>query len=63
MGWQFRKSLNFGPFRINLSKSGVGASLGIGPLRVGLGSTGRRYTSCTVPGTGWRYTTTGKGNH
>lgn len=28
MGFRYRKSKNFGPFRINLSKSGVGWSVG-----------------------------------
>jgi len=28
MGFFYRKSLNFGPFRVNLSKSGVGYSVG-----------------------------------
>lgn len=28
MGFRFRKSKSFGPFRVNLSKSGVGWSFG-----------------------------------
>ena len=28
MGFFYRKSVNFGPFRVNLSKSGVGYSVG-----------------------------------
>jgi hypothetical protein len=24
MGWSYRKSVNLGPFRVNLSKSGIG---------------------------------------
>jgi hypothetical protein len=28
MGFFYRKSVNFGPFRVNLSKSGVGHSVG-----------------------------------
>lgn len=28
MGLRFRKSVNFGPFRVNLSKSGIGYSVG-----------------------------------
>ncbi len=28
MGLFYRKSVNFGPFRVNLSKSGVGYSVG-----------------------------------
>lgn len=55
MGWSFRKSFSFGPFRINLSKSGIGFSLGAKGFRVGQSSTGRRYTSVSIPGTGVRY--------
>ena len=29
MGVRFRKNVNFGPFRINFSKSGIGASFGV----------------------------------
>ncbi len=58
MGWIFRKALNLGPFRISLSKSGVGCSVGVPGLRTGISSRKRRYTSVSVPGTGWRYQTT-----
>ncbi len=34
MGFSFRKSKGFGPFRINLSKSGVSASTKAGPVTV-----------------------------
>ena len=40
MGWYLRKSLSFGPLRFNLSKSGVGTSIGIKGLRVGTGPKG-----------------------
>lgn len=40
MGLYFRKSKSFGPFRINLSKSGVGISTGIKGLRVSTGPKG-----------------------
>ena len=33
MGWNFRKSIKVGPARINLSKSGVGYSVGAGGVR------------------------------
>ena len=33
MGWSFRKSIKAGPVRINLSKSGVGYSIGVGGIR------------------------------
>lgn len=55
MGWSFRKSMSVGPFRINAGKSGVGFSVGAGPFRAGVSSTGRTYTSASVPGTGLRY--------
>ena len=41
MGWYLRKSLNLGPTRINLSKSGLGMSAGVTGLRVGTGPRGK----------------------
>lgn len=55
MGWTFRKSFNLGPLRVTLSNSGLSFSLGAGGFRIGVNSRGRRYTSVSVPGTGWRY--------
>jgi len=52
MGFFFRKSLGRGPFRINLSKSGVGFSLGMRGLRIGRSANGRTYTRASRPGTG-----------
>lgn len=40
MGLFFRKSIKFGPFRINLSKSGVGVSAGIKRARISTGPKG-----------------------
>lgn len=40
MGWYFRKSLGFGPLRVNLSKSGVGYSLGVRGARIGANARG-----------------------
>jgi len=40
MGFYFRKSARFGPFRVNLSKSGVGMSVGIPGFRIGTGPRG-----------------------
>lgn len=40
MGFYLRKSISVGPFRFNLSKSGVGVSAGIKGLRVGTGPRG-----------------------
>jgi Protein of unknown function (DUF4236) len=52
MGWGFRRSLRFGPFRINLSKSGIGYSVGMRGLRVGKDGKGRNYRALGIPGTG-----------
>jgi hypothetical protein len=40
MGFYIRKSVKAGPFRLNLSKSGIGVSAGIPGLRVGAGPRG-----------------------
>lgn len=40
MGFYIRKSISVGPFRFNLSKSGVGVSTGIKGFRVGTGPRG-----------------------
>ncbi|MBI3818502.1 MAG: DUF4236 domain-containing protein [Planctomycetes bacterium] len=60
MGWSFRKSINFGPVRVNVSKSGIGYSVGGGGFRTGVRAGGRRYTRVTIPGTGISYQPTGK---
>ena len=43
MGFYLRKSFRAGPIRFNLSKSGIGASLGVTGARVGVSSEGRAY--------------------
>jgi len=40
MGWFLRKSFSFGPVRLNLSKSGLGYSVGVKGARVGFGPRG-----------------------
>ncbi|NBX26602.1 MAG: DUF4236 domain-containing protein [Planctomycetes bacterium] len=60
MGFFFRKSFGKGPLRINLSKSGVGWSLGIPGLRFGRSATGRKYTRAGIPGTGLGWQSSGK---
>ena len=40
MGWYLRKSLGFGPLRLNLSRSGLGLSLGVTGARIGIGPRG-----------------------
>jgi len=52
MGWNLRRSVNFGPLRVNFSKSGVGYSVGTRGLRVGRDAEGRRYSSISIPRTG-----------
>ena len=59
MGWSWSKSKSFGPFRVNLSKSGVGFSVGGKGFRTGVNASGRKYSTVSVPGTGLRYTTGG----
>jgi hypothetical protein len=52
MAWRFRKSIKFGPLRLNLSKSGIGTSIGVRGFRVGKDAKGRSYTATSIPGTG-----------
>ena len=40
MGFYFKKSKSFGPFRINMSKSGIGFSTGIKGARLSIGPKG-----------------------
>lgn len=60
MGWSFRKSIRIGPVRVNLSRRGVGGSIGVKGLRTGIDARGRKYTRTTIPGTGWSQTRKGK---
>ncbi len=62
MGLFYRKSVNFGPFRVNLSKSGVGYSVGGRGFRVGKSARGRRYSAFSIPGSGVGYRTSSKGS-
>ena len=55
MGFRFRKSLNFGPFRINFSKSGIGYSFGGKGFRVTKTADGRTRSTASIPGTGISY--------
>ncbi len=62
MGFRFRKSIHLGAgIRINLSKRGVGASIGTKGARYTVGPTGRRATF-TLPGTGLSYQTKTRGS-
>lgn len=62
MGFRFRKSKNFGPFRINFSKSGVGYSIGGKWFRVTKKARGGYRTTASLPGTGISYTKETKGS-
>ncbi len=56
MAWGFRRSLRIaGPLRLNLSKSGLGLSLGVPGLHVGVSGKRRPYLRAGIPGTGIYY--------
>jgi hypothetical protein len=50
--WRFRKVINFGLFRTNISKTGVGYSFGLFGLRFGVSPSGKKYVSFGIPNTG-----------
>jgi hypothetical protein len=52
MAWRFRKTKSFGPLRLSLTRRGVGASIGFGPLRYSLGPDGKIRRTRRIPGTG-----------
>jgi len=57
MGLRFQRRIQLLPgVRINLSRSGVGLSVGARGAHFGIDARGRRYSSVSVPGTGvsWR---------
>ena len=56
MGFRFKKSIKAGPFRVNLSKSGIGYSVGVKGFRVTKKANGGVRTTTSVPGTGISYT-------
>lgn len=58
MGWRYRKTAAFGPFRMTMSKRGVGYSVGAGGFRTGVRANGRQYSSVSIPGTGLSYSQT-----
>lgn len=55
MGFRFRKSFGNGPFRITVSKSGVGYSAGTKGFRVTKKAGGGTRTTASIPGTGISY--------
>ncbi|HXE64281.1 MAG TPA: DUF4236 domain-containing protein [Bryobacteraceae bacterium] len=58
MGLRFQRRIRIAPgVRLNLSKSGIGASAGRTGLRVGMDAKRRKYFSVGLPGTGLSYRT------
>lgn len=55
MGFRYRKSVNFGPLRINFSKSGVGYSIGGKGYRYTKKANGGTRQTWSIPGTGISY--------
>lgn len=55
MGFRFRKSFNFGGFRFNISKSGIGYSYGTKGARITKTAKGTKRTTLSIPGTGLSY--------
>ena len=47
MGFYIRKSKNFGPFRLNFSKSGIGLSTGVKGARISTGPNGTYFNAGT----------------
>ena len=43
MAWYLRKSVSVGPIRFNLSKGGIGTSVGVTGFRVGMRPDGSSY--------------------
>lgn len=52
MGFRFRKSVSFGPLRLNASKSGLGWSVGVPGARYTKMANGRTRKTACIPGTG-----------
>ena len=52
MSWRFRRIMSNGPFRLNVSRRGVGWSVGIPGLRYGRSAAGAPYVSVGFPGLG-----------
>lgn len=55
MGWRFRKSFKVFPgTRINLSRHGLSATIGISPISLNVGGAGA-HLNLNIPGTGISY--------
>jgi Protein of unknown function (DUF4236) len=58
MGFRFQRRIRIAPgVRLNLSKSGIGASVGRTGLRLGMAAKRKKYFSVGLPGTGLSYRT------
>ncbi|RYZ61759.1 MAG: DUF4236 domain-containing protein [Proteobacteria bacterium] len=57
MGFSLRKSFKAGPIRINLSRKGVGASIGVKGMRIGKSPGRKARATFSIPGTGLSYGT------
>lgn len=55
MGMRFRKSFGSGPFKVSLSKSGIGYSVGTKGFRHTKTANGRTRNTYSIPGTGISY--------
>lgn len=58
MGFSFRNSKNYGPFRINTSSGGVGGSFKLGPARITQRADGRRTVTLRTGIKGLNFTRT-----
>ena len=52
MGFRYRKTIRFGIFRVNLSKTGIGWSVGVPGARYTKTANGRTRITAGIPGTG-----------
>jgi hypothetical protein len=58
MGFRFQRRIRvLSGLRLNLSKSGVGVSVGRTGLRLGIDANRRKYLSVGIPGSGLSYRT------
>lgn len=61
MGFRFRKSFGFGPFRTTISKTGVSTSVGVKGARITKRADGKTQTTVSIPGTGISHVSTSSG--
>ena len=60
MGFFFRRSVRFGPFRLNFSKSGIGASVGVKGARLTTTPRGTTYVTVGTHGFYYRESVSGR---